>query len=62
MSRHQKQKKVKIYLLKKDNKYSVVEPSEFFQGTKITIPKNSFDEEIPETIPLTKLLVPAAKC
>ena len=52
MSRHQKQKQVKIYLLKKDNKYSVVEPSEFFQGTKIIIPKNSFDEEIPETIPL----------
>lgn len=51
MSRHQKQKQVKIYLLKKDNKYSVVEPSEFFSGTKITIPKNSFDEEIPETIP-----------
>lgn len=49
MSKNEKQQQVKIYLLKKDNKYSVVEPSEFFSNTNITIPKNIFDEEIPET-------------
>ena len=51
MSKAEKQQPVKIYLLKKDNKYSVVEPSEFFSNTNITIPKNIFDDEIPETNP-----------
>jgi hypothetical protein len=48
MSRADKLKPVTIFLHKQDNKYSVVKESEFFSNTSIIIPKNIFDDEIPE--------------